>query len=327
MTAVALRDATTEQGVILHTTTNLAQWAEEARQAANVAVSLAKTPFVPQSLRDRDAGITAANITAAILTGQELGLEPMASLRSIDVIQGTPALRAIALRAVVLSAGHEMWVAESTETRAIVRGRRRNSDQVQESIWTKDRATKLGLINKDNWKKQPAAMLIARATSECARLIAADALLGVPYSAEELDDGTLAQIVPADIGPVTDAPAKRTARRRTTTHATAVTRPPVAEQPRADEPEPDFDEPGDADAPEATPLTDAQSKKMHALYRELQIEDRDERLADASQFLGRDIASSSELSKHEASRLIDDLERRISGMSPEEAEQLFGGKP
>ncbi|MBQ1164468.1 hypothetical protein KBZ21_41525, partial [Streptomyces sp. A73] len=39
-----------------------------------------------------------------------------------------------------------------------------------------------------NYKTQPQNMLLARATAECARLIAADVLMGMPYSAEELAD-------------------------------------------------------------------------------------------------------------------------------------------
>lgn len=183
MTEIAVREAEPAHA------SSLALWAEDARKAATVAVSLAKTPFVPQSLRGNTPEITASNITAAILTGQELGLEPMAALRSIDVIQGTPALRAVALRALVQSAGHEVYVAEATTTRAVVSGRRKGEEREQKSVWTMDRAKALGLVTKDNWRKQPQAMLVARATSELCRLIAADVILGVPYSVEELQDG------------------------------------------------------------------------------------------------------------------------------------------
>lgn len=342
--AVALREDTQEVVPV----TGLGRWAQEARQASAVAVSLAKTPFVPASLRDRaNAEITAANITAAILTGQELGLEPMAALRSIDVIQGTPALRAMTMRAVALAHGHDMWVVESTATRAIVRGRRKGSEHDQESVWTLDRAKGLGLAGKDNWRKQPAAMLVARATAECARLIAADALLGMPYAIEELNDGGDVEAAePAT--PAAEQP-RRTAQRRTRQQPAAVHRPPVKEvEPPAD-PEPDF---GDDEAtsptkdaagpqsgaesgedsrfnsgPAPDPITEAQIKKVQVLYRELEVEDRDERLADVGSFVGRDVASTTELTKDEATRLIDDLERRISGMTPEESAQLFGGEP
>jgi hypothetical protein len=213
----------------------LAVWADSARRAATVAVSLAKTPFVPQSLRGRDDGTTAANITAAILTGQELGIEPMASLRSIDVIQGTPAMRAHALRGLVQSKGHKVWVEDANATRAIVCGLRRGDEQVQRSVWTMDRAKALGLATKDNWRKQPQAMLVARATAEVCRLIASDVILGIPYAVEELGD---------DEGGAehsTAAPVKRTARRR---QPVAVPDDPEPEVPMVDAPlpEPDWDE-------------------------------------------------------------------------------------
>lgn len=151
--------------------------------AYQIAVRLVATSFVPQSYQNKPQ-----EAAAAIVAGQGVGLGPMESLRSIDIIQGTPAMRAITLRALVVSQGHEIWVEESTPTRAVVCGRRAGSDKVQRSEWELDRARALGLLNKDNWKKQPQAMLIARATSECARLVAPDVLLGIPYSTEELQD-------------------------------------------------------------------------------------------------------------------------------------------
>lgn len=161
----------------------LGRWAQDARDAHLVATSLAKTAFVPKEMQGKPE-----LVTAAILTGQEIGLEPMAALRSIDVIQGTPAMRAHALRGLVQSRGHEVWVQESTDTRAIVCGKRKGSDREQRSTWTIDRAQKLGIASRDQWRKQPQAMLVARATAELCRLIASDVLLGMPYAVEELDE-------------------------------------------------------------------------------------------------------------------------------------------
>lgn len=171
--AIALREEATE----------LETWAFDLSQAYSIAQRLVTTSFVPRTYSGK-----AADAAAAIMTGREIGLSPLAALRAIDIIQGTPAMRAITLRALVQSAGHEIWVDESTATRAVVRGRRRSSDKVETSEWSIDRARTMQLLSKDNWKKQPTAMLLARATSEIARLIAADVLLGLPYSVEELDD-------------------------------------------------------------------------------------------------------------------------------------------
>jgi len=151
--------------------------------AYQIAVRLVVTSFVPASYANKPQ-----EAAAAIVAGQGVGLGPMESLRSIDIIQGTPAMRAIALRALVVGRGHEMWLEESTPTHAVYAGRRRGSEVIQRSVWDMDRARALNLVGKDNWRKQPGAMLVARATSECARLVAPDALLGIPYSSEELED-------------------------------------------------------------------------------------------------------------------------------------------
>src|SRR5690606_29571439 len=63
--------------------TPVMQWAAEARQVALIAESLARTSFVPKAFAGKPA-----EVTAAIMAGQEIGLQPVAALRSIDVIQG-----------------------------------------------------------------------------------------------------------------------------------------------------------------------------------------------------------------------------------------------
>jgi hypothetical protein len=119
----------------------------------------------------------------------------------------------MALRALILQAGHDIWVEESTATRAIVKGVRAGSKHEQQSVWTLDRAKLARLMGKPNWQAHPGAMLVARATAECARLIAPDVLLGLPYIVEEAGDGEVfdeTEVI-ASAAP----PKKRTAQRRT----------------------------------------------------------------------------------------------------------------
>lgn len=189
MTEIAVREEEPNGGaeVAVYAAPNseLLLWVQEARQAAQIATSLAKTSFVPQSLRGK-----AEDITAAILAGQELGLRPMASLRSMDIIQGTPALRAHAMRGLVQSKGHKVWMVEQSPERVIMRGQRREADgsygPEQESKWDFSRAELMGLTTKAEWKKQPQTMLTARATGEICRLVASDVLYAMPYAVEEL---------------------------------------------------------------------------------------------------------------------------------------------
>ncbi|MFF1684647.1 hypothetical protein [Streptomyces sp. NPDC058254] len=183
--------ATTADPAPQPTQTELMQWVESARQANLVAQSLATTSFAGAYRGKPD------EITAAILTGQELGLQPMTSLKSIDVIQGQPALRAHAMRAIVQAKGHEVELVESDDTHCVMRGRRQGAENWQQVVWDIPRAQRMGLLGKDQWKKQPKTMLVARATGELCRLIASDALHGMPYVAEELGGTVHAEVVPA----------------------------------------------------------------------------------------------------------------------------------
>lgn len=161
----------------------LMKWAEEAKVISNLAVSIAKTSFAGQ-LRGQ-----VEEVTAVILAGHELGLKPMAALKSMDIIQGTPALRAHAMRGLLLSHGHSVQLVESTPEKCVYRGRRsgEGDDDWQYVTWDIGRARQLGLTEKKEWKKQPKTMLVARATGEICRLVAPDVLHGLPYAAEEVD--------------------------------------------------------------------------------------------------------------------------------------------
>jgi len=293
----------------------LMDWAQSAQAAHAVAQSLVRTSFVPEGFRGKPD-----EATAAILAGIEVGLQPMAALRSFDVIQGTAAPRANTLRAIVQSQGHEVWVVESTDTRAIVAGRRRGSTKDQTSTWTIDRAKRLGLTGKKNWQAQPQAMLVARATSELCRLIASDAILGLPYSIEELVDGdveTSAEVVPMK-------PAKRTAKRAAATPTATVERvdAPAAPEPVLDEPPLDDDDPAASDGEEASAagVTPAQQRNMHRMFNDLGITDRTERLEFTSAIVGRVLTTSSDLTREDASRLIERMARDLGELPPAEDE-------
>ncbi|KAA6211754.1 hypothetical protein [Streptomyces filamentosus] len=172
-------------------TTALMAWAQEADLAYQMAQKLANTSFVPATMRGKPG-----EITAAILAGAELGLKPMAALKSIDIIQGVYALRAHALRAVVQNQGHEIELVESRPDYCKMRGRRSGAAEWQTVEWTIQRAGQMKLTEKAEWKKQPQTMLVARATGEICRLIASDALHGMPYVAEELEGTVHAEVVP-----------------------------------------------------------------------------------------------------------------------------------
>jgi hypothetical protein len=296
---VALRDY---QGEAVQ---RLGEWAASAHAAFTVAQQLVQSSFVPAAFRGKP--IEAA---AAILAGVEVGLQPMAALRSFDVIQGQAAARAITLRAVVQSHGHEIVLVESTATRCRMRGRRRGSSEWQEVTWTIDRAKELGLTGKENWRKQPIAMLLARATSEIARLIAADAILGIGYSAEEIADGA----TPDAVATPAEEPQSSTTRRMSRRPQADGGAPAPASTP-SDQSQAATD--GDAveDPTDAPPslITPAQLKALHAALNAAGMSDRDQALAYYAGITGRDVASSKDLTKAEASAVIDALHADAQG--------------
>ena len=267
---------------------SLRGWALEAEAAAGIARALAPTPFVPDGLRrwvnpeERDPRKrqldfegTVATVTAVLLAGQELEFGPMASLRAITIIKGQVALYALANRAILQRHGHDIVVKESTDFRAIVDARRAGSDVWQRSIWDLERAKVAGLYPghpEGNWKKNPKAMMVARATAEASRWVASDAMLGLPLIAEEVEDaerGELLALPPgqadADGHQPPEEPKRTSARKRRTASPPA----PVPS-------------PSDTLPPDEPKITKPQRNRLLAGLREIGIgarENREEALA------------------------------------------------
>jgi hypothetical protein len=304
---------------------SLVRWAAELEAAATIARQLAGTAFLPDTLKRYhldehgnplngkdnrpyrlDVDATTATAAAAILTGQELGLKPMAALRSIAVINNTPALNALTLRAILQSAGHDIWIAESTATRAVVRARRAGTDEIQQSIWTTDRAKQLGLYpgtERSNWRRQPQAMLVARSTAEAARWIAADAILGIPLIAEELIDQLVSD---ADARPAIEAAAADGQR-------VAVPKPRTAQRktPRALPALPSGTPAGSTEPPEVgpdepEPISKQQLAQLHTAIRDLGWT-RETAMPKIAEWIGRKIKKTTELTFAEAHTVLDNL--------------------
>jgi len=184
------------------------EWIELLEPAAALANQVAGTGFVPRAMQGNPAAIV-----AAILYGDELGLGPMQALAKISVIEGKPTLSAEAQRALVLAAGHELWIEEATTTKVTVAGRRSGSDRVSSVTWTLDDAKRAGIAGRQNWRTYPRQMLTARATAELARTIFADVVGGLAAT-EELED--VDPLAVGETGLEVQAEKKTTRRRRTT---------------------------------------------------------------------------------------------------------------
>lgn len=177
---------------------------DQAPVTARMLQTIASTEFVPKAIRGNVPAMM-----AAIKTGQELGLGPMTSMRSIDVIDGNPTPSAELLNAMVRKAGHMLQPIEMTPEKVSLRACRRDdpSDpwrvteeftftltmedmaRVTYNSWegSGDRRRKVEkrLIDKDVWKAYPQAMLWARVTSWACRVMFPDVTLKLGYLADE----------------------------------------------------------------------------------------------------------------------------------------------
>ena len=89
-----------------------------------------------------------------LLTGRELGLAPMQSLRGIYVVNGKPVLSADLLVAVVRRSGLcESWhVDESTAERCTITTKRVGEPKPTTKTWTMADAKRAGVTNKPIWQ-------------------------------------------------------------------------------------------------------------------------------------------------------------------------------
>ena len=134
----------------------------------------------PKAVRTPEAAVV------MILTGRELGLTAMQSLRSVHVVEGKPLLSADLMLALCLRLPTcELFACvETSDAVASFVAKRRGQPETRLSF-SIEQARAAGLSGKDNWKKYPAAMLRARAIAALARLVFPDAFVGV-YEEDEI---------------------------------------------------------------------------------------------------------------------------------------------
>lgn len=302
MTEVAIRASAGTVAVPVEPSTaavvTLADWASELDAAGQIAAKLCLTPFVPRHFQGKPA-----DAAAAILTGHELGLSPMASLRSIFMISGTPGMYAKSMVAVVQAQGHEVWVDEQSADRVVVCGRRRGSDHVFRTVWDRERVVKAKLNSNAKYQETPQQMMVARGQAEICRQVAADALHGIPYTVEELLDEPPSVRVEAAVG----VPPRVT----------------VAEILGGDRPQ---DPQATVDNDEAGPalMTKVQSDEMFSLLTAAGYATKQEALDFCTKVVGRPVAARAELTFDEAEAVNARLRAADAGPEPVVEESPVG---
>ena len=149
------------------------------------ANAVAKAGLLPQAYRGRPA-----DIIVAMGLGQSMGLSPMESVYRINVIQGKPTASAELIAAQVRKAGHRLRLSKDDGRQSVTCTIIRADDPEAPFSVTRDRkwAEGMGLLQKDNYRKQPMTMLTWRAITACAREACPEALYGVAYTPDEMHD-------------------------------------------------------------------------------------------------------------------------------------------
>ena len=146
---------------------------------------LARSSLLPTALRNK-----AADVLIIMMMAQELDIPPLQALNGINVIQGKPVISPQLMIALIRAKVPESFIDIKEEEGKCSCSMARNKDdkdQVYTSTWTLDRAEKMGLVSKDNWKKQAGTMLKWRAVSEAARTVFPDVIMGL-YIPDELEE-------------------------------------------------------------------------------------------------------------------------------------------
>ncbi len=205
---------------------------------------LARSRIIPKPLWDKPE-----DLIVVLLTGKSFGLDTMQSLRSVHVFDGKPVMSASLIVGLCLrqrEVCEYFTVVESTDQRAVCETKRVGAPKPTTLVWTAQQAQAAGLTGKDNWRKYPAAMLLARCQSALARAVYPDIVTGV-YDPEEAEDfkprGTLTR---------TDAPATMVAPAPAPVEVKKKVTPP---KPAAPSPEPVED--AQVEEVEAVPVEEA----------------------------------------------------------------------
>lgn len=160
---------------------------------------LSKSNILPDALRGKPH-----DILATIVTGAELGLSPMQSMRDIFIVKGKGFVSsALKVALVKQSDACEFFqLVESTPTRAIYETKRKGEPKPTRLEYTMEQAKTAGLASNDNYTKHPDAMLRSRCSGRLCDIVYPDVIRGVG----DKDDLPAERAIAVNAAPQTFAP-------------------------------------------------------------------------------------------------------------------------
>lgn len=165
-------------------------------QLMEIASYYIKSKYLPENIKTPEQAVL------IIQKGKELGFQPLQSFEAIDVIMGKATLKPKAKAGLARRTGKVWWktvkdwepmynkeTGELMDYETVIKGYRvQEGHLVEEDCrYTYSEAASMGLVTKDNWKKQPKIMAYWRCLSRLLDRIAPD-LTGGLYMTDELAD-------------------------------------------------------------------------------------------------------------------------------------------
>lgn len=280
---VAIQPTTPSDGVAL------GEWAAELDHAYKVAAAICQTKFAPKEVQGKPE-----EAAVRMLAGKAVGIDPLSSLSAFYEVHNRPALYARSMVAIAQSKGHQIQRTEATDDKVTYRARRKGESEWQVFTWTIARAEKAGYTSNAKYKSNPTEMLSAKASAEAVRTIAADALLGMAYSVEDLEL--------EDMGEVEDERPKTTVKRKTSTRKKPA--PKAEPAPEAETEDSEADQP----APELPDEVQGELSITEDTWNELNRLAAEQNIESVPKWvsgqLGRTLHGWSEITEAEGDRLL-----------------------
>lgn len=270
----------------------------------NYSKALAAASIIPREFQN-----SPANVLVAIGYAQALGEHPISALTDVYIVNGRPSMSAAMMHRRALEAGHRVRVT-ATEDEATASIWRKDDPSFEHRVtWTLDRAKASGLTKNPVWKTFSSAMLRARAISEACRLACPEVLGAAKYLPDEIG-GAFAD-APGEV--VTAEPSKPTG---PTTKVSR--RKPKAEPVDAEvvDPAPETDTPDTSHVPPSQ----AQFRALYAVMQDDGVDTKDKPAIYRwlGERVGREITSGNDLTKDEASHLIEQAQNTAAASEYEE---------
>jgi len=158
--------------------------------------------MLPASYRMKPGAVLLVNQWA-----QKHDVDILTAMQTVAFVQGRPVIDATMQRALAERAGYRVKVLddECTDESAKVEVWR-DDELIGSASYTIDQAKTAGLAGKDNWRKNPGDMLVARATTRAIKRHAPAVLLGLLVGDEAEQVAPVSHLTPTPAAPAEETP-------------------------------------------------------------------------------------------------------------------------